>query len=95
MDFYFWILHPVACVIRNVGNTVPTTICIAVCFIIPYCRYMFRSLFDHLQAEYSVLVFEIIHLDLTQHPSHKSTKLTRAECCHNKQTIDLATYNTR
>jgi hypothetical protein len=56
-NFYFWILHPVACIIRIVGNTVPGTIPTAIRFIIPSCRYMFRSLCDHLQEDYTILVF--------------------------------------
>jgi hypothetical protein len=55
--FYFWTLHHVACIIRIVGNTVPPTISIVVCFIMSYCRYMFRSLFDHLKAEHTIWVF--------------------------------------
>jgi hypothetical protein len=31
-------------------------ISVVVCFIISYCRYMFRSLFGHPQAEYTILV---------------------------------------
>jgi hypothetical protein len=54
--FYFWILHPVACIIRIVGNTVPATISVVVRFIISHCRYMFRS-FYYLQAEYTIFGF--------------------------------------
>jgi hypothetical protein len=42
------------CTIRTVGNTVPAKISILFDFIIPYCRYMFRSLSDHLQEEYPI-----------------------------------------
>jgi hypothetical protein len=34
-----------------------TTISIVVRFLICHCRYMFRSLFYHLQAEYTIFVF--------------------------------------
>jgi hypothetical protein len=55
-EFYFWILHPVVCIIRIVGNTVPATISVVVCFIISYCCFMFRSLFDQLLVEYTIFV---------------------------------------
>jgi hypothetical protein len=32
-------------------------------FIIPCCRYMFRSLFDHLQEEYTILVSGNYYID--------------------------------
>jgi hypothetical protein len=42
--FHSRILRPVACIIRTVG-----TMYVAVRFIVPYCRCMFRS-FYYLQA---------------------------------------------
>jgi hypothetical protein len=33
-NFYFWVLYPVACIIKIVGNTVPATISIVVHFLL-------------------------------------------------------------
>jgi hypothetical protein len=54
MCFYYWILHSVV-YNQDCWNTVRSTISTVVRFIISYCRYVFRCLFDHLQAEYTIL----------------------------------------
>jgi hypothetical protein len=43
---YFWILHPVVCIVRTDGNTISATVSMAARLIISYCRYMFWS-FDN------------------------------------------------
>jgi uncharacterized membrane protein len=55
-NFYFWILHPVACMIRLLETPSLAIISIVVCFIISHCRYMFRPLFGHPHVEYTIVV---------------------------------------
>jgi hypothetical protein len=58
MEFSFLVLDSASCCVHNQGcrkYRPHNNFCI-VRVIICYCHYMFRSLFDHLQAEYTIFV---------------------------------------
>jgi hypothetical protein len=56
-NFYFWILHSVACIIRIVGNTAPcNNFCSCSFYYSLLPLHVFISI-KHLQTEYTILVF--------------------------------------